>query len=218
MSKLTHSTGPGILGEIEPSIRERLSARKLPPASSKVRVSAMPFAIALLCWPGSPLATQSGDDAGTPRHDFRALAARSGGETMAQRILRRSSPHRLPVVSPPTPSAELRPDPAGKPETTLPKPGAEPEDSVTDSTSPGRGLLNSFTPPSTPSSLSPIAMSNLRRYDDVIERHSRMNGIDPNLVRAVIYVESAGNPKAVSSKGARGPQPNTALTVMVVPK
>ena len=31
-----------------------------------------------------------------------------------------------------------------------------------------------------------------------------MNGLDPNLVRAVIYVESAGDKNAVSNKGAEG--------------
>jgi len=31
-----------------------------------------------------------------------------------------------------------------------------------------------------------------------------MNGLEPNLVRAVIYVESAGRPRAVSSEGAQG--------------
>jgi soluble lytic murein transglycosylase-like protein len=31
-----------------------------------------------------------------------------------------------------------------------------------------------------------------------------MNEIDPNLTRAMIYVESAGDPQAVSHKGARG--------------
>lgn len=41
-------------------------------------------------------------------------------------------------------------------------------------------------------------------WRDVAEREAERYGIDPNLVRAVIYVESGENPKAVSPKGAEG--------------
>ncbi|MCC7125782.1 MAG: lytic transglycosylase domain-containing protein, partial [Acidobacteria bacterium] len=41
-------------------------------------------------------------------------------------------------------------------------------------------------------------------FDDVIEVHSAAQGVSPDLVRAVIQVESAFNPRAVSSKGAMG--------------
>jgi soluble lytic murein transglycosylase-like protein len=43
-----------------------------------------------------------------------------------------------------------------------------------------------------------------RLYDDVIVEHSRMHNIRPDLVRAVVQVESAFNPYAVSPKGAQG--------------
>ncbi len=43
-----------------------------------------------------------------------------------------------------------------------------------------------------------------RLYTDVIERASRVYGLERNLVRAVIHVESYFDPKAVSPKGARG--------------
>jgi soluble lytic murein transglycosylase-like protein len=43
-----------------------------------------------------------------------------------------------------------------------------------------------------------------RMYDDVIVEHSRMHNIRPDLVRAVVQVESAFNPYAVSPKGAQG--------------
>lgn len=42
------------------------------------------------------------------------------------------------------------------------------------------------------------------RYDGLIERHAAAIGVRPDLVRAVIQVESAYNPRAVSSVGALG--------------
>lgn len=43
-----------------------------------------------------------------------------------------------------------------------------------------------------------------RTYDQLITEHARKNGVRPELVRAVIQVESAFNPVAVSPKGAMG--------------
>lgn len=43
-----------------------------------------------------------------------------------------------------------------------------------------------------------------RRYDDLIVEHSRRNGLDPRLVKAVIAAESQFHPRAVSRAGARG--------------
>jgi soluble lytic murein transglycosylase-like protein len=43
-----------------------------------------------------------------------------------------------------------------------------------------------------------------RRYDAVIIRHSRLRGLNPNLVKAVIAVESQFKPTALSHCGARG--------------
>lgn len=40
--------------------------------------------------------------------------------------------------------------------------------------------------------------------DDAIETAARRHNVDPNLVRALIKVESGGNPSAVSRKGAMG--------------
>jgi soluble lytic murein transglycosylase-like protein len=40
--------------------------------------------------------------------------------------------------------------------------------------------------------------------DEAIETAARRHNVDPNLVRAVIKVESGGNPSAVSRKGAMG--------------
>jgi len=41
-------------------------------------------------------------------------------------------------------------------------------------------------------------------FDEAIQEHSAAHGVSPDLVRAVIQVESAFNPTAVSSKGAMG--------------
>ena len=43
-----------------------------------------------------------------------------------------------------------------------------------------------------------------RRYSALIDHHVGAIGVRPDLVRAVIQVESAFNPRAVSSKGAQG--------------
>src|SRR5262249_8301613 len=41
-------------------------------------------------------------------------------------------------------------------------------------------------------------------YDDLIDNAARINSLDPRLVKSVMLIESAFNPKAVSRKGARG--------------
>jgi len=43
-----------------------------------------------------------------------------------------------------------------------------------------------------------------RPYDQTIERQATKHGVSPELVRAVIQVESAFNPNAISPKGAMG--------------
>lgn len=42
------------------------------------------------------------------------------------------------------------------------------------------------------------------KFDPYIERYAEQYGVDPVLVRAVIQIESNFDPRAVSSKGARG--------------
>jgi soluble lytic murein transglycosylase-like protein len=42
------------------------------------------------------------------------------------------------------------------------------------------------------------------RYTDLIEGVARADGLQPALVRAVLLVESGGDPKAISQKGASG--------------
>lgn len=41
-------------------------------------------------------------------------------------------------------------------------------------------------------------------FDPLIDEHASAHGVDPDLVRAVIQVESAFNPRALSPKGAMG--------------
>lgn len=56
------------------------------------------------------------------------------------------------------------------------------------------------------------------RYDEIIERHAATYGVSPDLVRAVMQVESAFNPYARSSKGALGLMqlmPSTAIEMGV---
>jgi soluble lytic murein transglycosylase-like protein len=49
-----------------------------------------------------------------------------------------------------------------------------------------------------------VAPEKARAFDDVIEETAAQNGVRTDLVRAVIQVESAFNPHAVSNKGAMG--------------
>ncbi len=50
----------------------------------------------------------------------------------------------------------------------------------------------------------PVVLSRTGLYDTVITQHARLNSIRPDLVRAVVQVESAFNPFARSPKGALG--------------
>jgi hypothetical protein len=49
-----------------------------------------------------------------------------------------------------------------------------------------------------------VVSDRVRMYDGIIVEHSRLNDIRPDLVRAVVQVESAYNPYARSPKGAAG--------------
>jgi hypothetical protein len=53
----------------------------------------------------------------------------------------------------------------------------------------------------------PAVSNNLHEkkdFDPIIEEAARVNGVEPGLIRAVIQVESGGNPLAVSPAGAQG--------------
>jgi hypothetical protein len=62
------------------------------------------------------------------------------------------------------------------------------------------------------------ALPILPQLDDLIAPTAERHGLDPRLVAAVIWVESSGDPKAVSHKGAKGLMqlmPRTAETLGV---
>jgi soluble lytic murein transglycosylase-like protein len=50
----------------------------------------------------------------------------------------------------------------------------------------------------------PVAGAPAEAYDTLIRTHADANGLSPDLVRAIIQIESAFNPRAVSPKGAMG--------------
>ena len=52
--------------------------------------------------------------------------------------------------------------------------------------------------------LDSTVLRRLRRYDGLITLAATRNGLDPNLLKALVYIESAGNYKAVSPKQAMG--------------
>ncbi|MEW6321429.1 MAG: lytic transglycosylase domain-containing protein [Acidobacteriota bacterium] len=75
-------------------------------------------------------------------------------------------------------------------------------------------LVLSNTPPAGLSNVQAHAISSARTalpgrigptpYDELIHTHALAQGVSPDLVKAVIQVESAFNPRAVSAKGAKG--------------
>ena len=50
----------------------------------------------------------------------------------------------------------------------------------------------------------PVSSAYSATYDDLIVQHAKANGLRPDLVRAVVQVESGFNPMAISPKGAMG--------------
>ena len=52
--------------------------------------------------------------------------------------------------------------------------------------------------------LSPYWHEDVRRWEALIGKHAAQHGVDPDLVAAIIHVESRGNPGAISHSGAVG--------------
>lgn len=60
------------------------------------------------------------------------------------------------------------------------------------------------TPLAKAASLTPVQADRAKMYEELIAEHARLNDIRPDLVRAVVQVESRFNPYARSPKGAQG--------------
>ena len=65
-------------------------------------------------------------------------------------------------------------------------------------------LLSSAAESPTPDPRQLAHLARAALYDQIIEQAARLNRLHPALLRAVIVVESAFNPRAVSSRGAKG--------------
>jgi soluble lytic murein transglycosylase-like protein len=70
----------------------------------------------------------------------------------------------------------------------------------------GSGPVRSYAVPQAESvrATRSVSVGRARRYDDLIDEHCRTQGVRPDLVRAVMQVESGFNPMARSPKGAMG--------------
>jgi len=137
------------------------------------------------------------EDHEVDRMSSQTLIGRSFQRSLAYNILLRSVGSPVPATVPPTPTPHpAAPRPLPSPLEILRIQVANPE--------PPSIPRPSRTAQSNLSDLHPQVLDRLGKFDSHIERYSLMNGVDANLVRALIYVESAGNPGAVSSKGAQG--------------
>jgi soluble lytic murein transglycosylase-like protein len=58
--------------------------------------------------------------------------------------------------------------------------------------------------PASPSETPVFSKSDRGDYDQLIDWQAKSFDVDPRLIKAVIMVESNGNPKALSKKGAQG--------------
>ena len=66
------------------------------------------------------------------------------------------------------------------------------------------GLANPLTTHAAESALCSYWQSNITQWADLITKHSKENGLDPNFVAALIEEESKGNPRLISRAGAVG--------------
>lgn len=123
-----------------------------------------------------------------------AFIKRSYTPTFAQIIMARSTGRPYVVPQPTSPDVAVEPEhkaieheiaPEVAPKTPAPAP---------------KPLTIPFTIPGLHSDI----LKQIKQYDIYIRHYSRIHDLDPNLVRAVIYVESAGDPDAVSVDGAMG--------------
>lgn len=141
-------------------------------------------------------ASVQAEDTATQMHPD-TFAKRSYTPTFAQMILARSTGR--PYVVP-----QVEEVPVGHTQDVLPqfKPKVETIPSL--ESSPKAVLKPVMGAESSMSSVGSDIMQKIKQYDIYIRHYSRIHELDPNLVRAVIYVESAGDPDAVSVDGAMG--------------
>jgi len=126
-----------------------------------------------------------------------AFAKRSYTPTFAQMILARSTGR--PYVVP-----QLEDLPADKTQDILPEFKSKVETLPSLESSPKPVPKPVIADESSMSYFGSEIMQKIKQYDIYIRHYSRIHELDPNLVRAVIYVESAGDPDAVSVAGAMG--------------
>ena len=50
----------------------------------------------------------------------------------------------------------------------------------------------------------PVCIERVERFSRPIRYYSALHGVDANLTRAIVWVESRGNPRSISPAGARG--------------
>ena len=96
----------------------------------------------------------------------------------------------------PVPQAQVTPLP-----TTAPESPASPT-SIPPQMTPEPAPISAASPMQ--SRLSPVVPTDVRRWEAAIDKYADENGIDPNLVAAMMLTESQGNPAARSSMGAIG--------------
>jgi len=121
---------------------------------------------------------------------------RSVAPSFASMILSRSTGRAIP-------GREMTPEPAPalkaleplKP-LSIPQPKPSKQLSISDPSKPST-LVSS-------PKLNPHILKRLMTLDPIVRHYSQLHGVDPNLTRAVIYVESAGLIDARSHKGAQG--------------
>ena len=65
-------------------------------------------------------------------------------------------------------------------------------------------IVISASPQANPTTISPIFTREVQHWADDITRWATASSLDPNLIATVMQIESCGDPRAVSSAGAKG--------------
>jgi soluble lytic murein transglycosylase-like protein len=130
-----------------------------------------------------------------------AFVKRSYTPTFAQLILARSTGRPYMAQPVETPQEIEAPE-----SLSAPTPSLSPSPAVQAPVKPKKAVLSKPLLSNVPrvSHLHSGILKNIKQYDVYIRHYSRIHDLDANLVRAVIYVESAGDPEAVSVDGAMG--------------